>query len=224
MKLALAAGMVLLASSPAHGFVSARTSAQRRRTVPPRAAKPECVVFDLDGCLWSPEMYQLAWSGFGSPFTPTGDGALRAAGRSRATVELLGNVRDVMRELHCAPEWKDVTVAISSRCDEPEWARELLDKFMIDDGAGGQFALRDAFSLVEIASDDKCSHFERLSEASGIPPERMIFFDNEPGNCQSVARMGVTCAYSPEGVTSDVWQMALGEFPAADGEPVGMWW
>ena len=180
------------------------------------AGRPRCVVFDLDGCLWTPEMYQLSGVGGGPPFTPSDDGAL-------GPVTLLADVREVMRELHVAPEWRGTKVAISSRCDEPDWAAELLDNFRIDDDTGGTFALREVFdpSLIEICPDDKRDQFERLSERSGIPLEEMVFFDNEPGNVRSVARMGVTCVYSPEGVTNDAWRLALDEFPASEGEALG---
>ena len=33
--------------------------------------KPKAVVFDLDGCVWRPEMYEL-WGG-GAPFKDNGD-------------------------------------------------------------------------------------------------------------------------------------------------------
>ena len=51
-------------------------------------AKPKVVVFDLDGCLWDPEMYEL-WGG-GAPFSDNGDGTLKD--RSGVTVRLLGAV------------------------------------------------------------------------------------------------------------------------------------
>ena len=59
-----------------------------RRPQTQLAAKPKVVVFDLDGCLWEPEMYEL-WGG-GAPFSDNGDGTL--ADRSDVTVRLLGAV------------------------------------------------------------------------------------------------------------------------------------
>ena len=60
---------------------------------PPRplaqmAQRPAAVIFDLDGCLWDPEMYEL-WGG-GAPFSDNGDGTL--ADKSGVTVRLLGAV------------------------------------------------------------------------------------------------------------------------------------
>ena len=39
------------------------------------------VVFDLDGCLWDPEMYMLSWRG-GAPFEPDGDAMLSQSGEA----------------------------------------------------------------------------------------------------------------------------------------------
>ena len=95
--------------------------------------QPACVVFDLDGCLWSPEMYELSWMGSGPPFSPRrvykgkgggGGGKEEEVMVSRRgdEVRLLGDVREVLRELHCSPKWQGTRVGISSRCDEPDWA------------------------------------------------------------------------------------------------------
>eukprot|EP00957_Ditylum_brightwellii_P041519 3144645-Ditylum_brightwellii.AAC.1 len=71
-----------------------------------------------------------------------------------------------MKDLYCNHEkWGGdgdddrIMVGISSRTDEPTWARELLQKFEIetDDGDGNTFALQDAFESgpIEIAKDSK---------------------------------------------------------------------
>ena len=92
-------------------------------------AKPKVVVFDLDGCLWDPEMYMLSWRG-GAPFEPDGDAMLSQSGER---VVLLGAARDILRQLRTTDDWSATKVAISSRTDEPAWAAELLDKFRVDD-------------------------------------------------------------------------------------------
>ena len=100
-----------------------------RRTQTLRAAKPKVVVFDLDGCLWDPEMFMLSWRG-GAPFTPDGDAMVAQSGER---VVLLGAARDILRQLRTTDDWSGTKVAISSRTDEPAWAAELLDKFRVDD-------------------------------------------------------------------------------------------
>ena len=100
-----------------------------RRTHTLLAAKPKVVVFDLDGCLWDPEMFMLSWRG-GAPFEPDGDAMLSQSGER---VVLLGAARDILRQLRTTDDWSATKVAISSRTDEPAWAAELLDKFRVGD-------------------------------------------------------------------------------------------
>ena len=63
--------------------------AQRESSVASSMAqRPAAIIFDLDGCLWDPEMYEL-WGG-GAPFSDNGDGTL--ADKAGVTVRLLGAV------------------------------------------------------------------------------------------------------------------------------------
>ena len=148
---------------------------------------PRMIVFDLDGCLWRPEMYELLYfsGGKGAPFTPSemDPNTLKTVGGE--PVYLLGDVRNVMKELYENPKWKDTRVGISSRTDAPDWARELLSKFKIDPTT----VLQDVMdkSLEEISHESKVQHFRRLSSRTNIFFEEMIFLDNEFGNCQDVS-------------------------------------
>jgi len=136
-------------------------------------------------------------------------------------VYLIGDVRDVLRELHCDPAWEGTCIGISSRTDEPSWARELLQKFQIDHGSG-VVTLDDLFDGPrEIAKDSKEAHFRRIAESTGQPMECILFFDNEAGNCFEVAKLGVTVAYCPDGVTNDVWNNAIANFPSEPGQIIG---
>ena len=190
------------------------TRSNPRKATTALAAKPKAVIFDLDGCLWYPEMYMMSWRGGGAPFVPKGDAMVSQAGEA---VTLLGDVRAVVAELRA--DWPDAVVGISSRTDEPAWARELLEKFRVED-----FALGDAFDAraVQISKDSKVAHFERIAAATSIPFEDMLFFDNELGNLRAVTMLGVTCAYCPEGVDDAIWREALAAFPAPAGDVVGV--
>ena len=46
------------------------------------------------------------------------------------------------------------------------------------------------------------------------PRHTSSFFDNEYGNCREISS-GVTVAFSPDGVTGDVWAEAVAAFPSA---------
>ena len=66
--------------------------------------------------------------------------------RAGTVVELMGDVKSIMHELHTASKWKDSQVAVASRCDEPKWADECIDKFSVGDG----IHLKDVFGPTEI--------------------------------------------------------------------------
>jgi len=40
----------------------------------------------------------------------------------------------------------------------------------------------------------------------------MLFFDNEMQNCRDVAKLGVTCVYTPDGMTKRLWREGLDKF------------
>ena len=74
---------------------------------------PKVLVFDLDGCLWDPEMYELLYGTGGSPFNPTPDGNL--VDKSGNLIELIGDVREIMYELKTDTRWANTNVAIASK-------------------------------------------------------------------------------------------------------------
>ena len=175
---------------------------------------PSIVVFDLDACCWTPEMYQI---GRGPPFKydPV---KCEATATSGDKVRLLGDVRAIWAELHSSERWRLTEVAIASRCDEPQWAQELLGKFEVLPGVTMTEVANQ--KLVQIHSGNKKSHFAEISQASGVAYADMLFFDDDPWNIEQVGRcecacqqrrvtrsqvgqLGVKCILTPDGVT---WQ------------------
>ena len=166
---------------------------------------PKVVVFDLDGCCWDPEMYEL-WGG-GAPFKPNKDGTL--SDRNGTKVHLLGDVKNILYELHTDPKWKETVVAVASTCDEPKWARECLKKFSV----GGDLKMSDVFreDVTEIyKAYGKDVHMKEIAKKTGASLDEMIFFDNQTNNTSCVAAMkGPTVVYTPEGVTRDLFQVGI---------------
>ena len=70
-------------------------------------------VFDLDGCVWAPEMYEI-WGG-GSPFKLQENGNVKDC--KGEEVHFLGDVRKILYELHTDPKYADSIVGIASTCD-----------------------------------------------------------------------------------------------------------
>eukprot|EP00980_Cylindrotheca_fusiformis_P009620 scaffold2125_cov126-Cylindrotheca_fusiformis.AAC.13 len=103
---------------------------------------PRLVVFDLDGCLWKPELFELQAcqddDGI-SPFTINNNpkdstipaGTLLLSKNGKHQVELLGDTRQILYELYSEERWYPSRVGISSRTDAPAWAHELMEKFVL---------------------------------------------------------------------------------------------
>lgn len=166
-------------------------------------------------------MYELAWEGRGhSPFEPLGDDTTRMKSSINSVVSLIGDVPDLVDEVVLDPAWEGTMMSISSCTDVPEWAKELLGKFTLPKSGK---TLREAISGPwEISKDSKRFHFERLSKATGIPLQDMVFFDNEQWNCREISKLGVTVGYSPNGVKRGIWDKAMNAFPASPGDIQGM--
>lgn len=179
-------------------------------------------------------MYELLYfsGGAGGPFTKSPDydtdGTLLTT--KGEPVRLLGQVRQIMASLHRTQQFAPHQMGISSRTNQPDWARELLQKFTIasisDDSPtdnASEFALADMFGgPIQIASDSKVAHFQRISEKTGVPLDQILFFDNERGNCREIAQLGVAVGYCPDGVTQTLWDICLDNFEAARGQVVGL--
>jgi hypothetical protein len=137
-----------------------------------RRALPGCVVFDLDNCVWTPELYEL-WGGGGAPFTALPCGAVRD--RAGTRVELLGAMAAVLAELRSSPLWAGVPVCVASCCDEPAWAHECLSKML-----GAWSGLRGAVELrsCRAAELQSCGAAEqRVGERTGAraaPPRHHV--------------------------------------------------
>ena len=72
--------------------------------------------------------------------------------------------------------------------------------------------------LIEIYYGTKTNHLRTIASKTGIALEEMIFFDNQSDNCRDVADIGVTVAYTPDGVTRKVFDAVLAAFPSSSGK------
>jgi magnesium-dependent phosphatase 1 len=111
-------------------------------------------------------------------------------------------------------EGYDVSAAAASRTDQESWANICLKYLIVHD----ETTLQDCFEdRVDIdCFNDKTHHFRRLHKQTGIPFKDMAFFDNEYWNISTVAKLGVRCFYTPDGMTRIIWKQALAEFGMED--------
>jgi len=126
-------------------------------------------VFDLDGLLWVPEMYQLEG---GSPFAVESDHVLRDCLGTK--VHLLGDLPSVFQEIHTM----NGIMAIVSSSDEPSWARECLEKFSVN---GKTVISYFAPDNIIIQKGSKADFLAKIASNTGMPAQKIIFFDNESG-------------------------------------------
>ncbi|KAG6616579.1 magnesium-dependent phosphatase-1 [Phytophthora cinnamomi] len=199
---------------------------------------PRLVVFDLDFTLWYPEMYEL----WGAPFkkNPSTGVVTDCKGEQ---VHFFGAVHTVLSILETDPQFRDTTeVAVASRTTEPKWAKTCMRLMDVDIGSRSaaatgdgeenedeeeeeedeeedeavvKTALQTIVDYEAIYPRNKRVHFEQLKKDSGIPYEDMLFFDNEYGNVTDIQRLGVTCAYCPQGLTEGSWIQGMEAFQAA---------
>ena len=189
--------------------------------------------FDLDFTIWRPEMYQLQGPpklvsvndfegrktrrkgrSFVVPsLSLKGSSTIHvnkiATDRVGTPISVFDGAAHALSEINrMKKEGHPMKAAISSRTDEPSWARQCMQWLIADDGT----PLSECFDYIEISYDDKSRHFESLSRKTGIAYDDMCFFDNEHRNIVSVSQLGVKCIYTPDGMTKDAWNEALRHF------------
>lgn len=193
----------------------------------------QLVVFDLDFTIWQPEMYQID----GPPklvsvdefrgkqkrkskatlrHIPSGSTTIHhnkiATDRRGTPIVVFDGASHALSEINRMRKDGnvDLQVAISSRTDEPSWAYQLMKWLVAADGQ----PLSKCFdpNLIEISYADKARHFESLNRKTGVPYEKMVFFDNEYWNVQSVGQLGVKCYHTPNGMTREDWERCLEDF------------
>ena len=155
--------------------------------------EPELVVFDLDLTLWD---CGGSWCDcLTPPFTHNGQTPVDANGK---VVRLYEEVHGIMDQLDASR----IPMALASRTQEPEWARELLE----------MLGITDRFAWSEIYPSAKFQHFAAIHGSSGIAYEKMLFFDDEQRNIDDINRLGVASVYVPSGLTHEVFQQGLQQF------------
>jgi len=154
---------------------------------------PEIVVFDLDFTLWD---CGGTWCDcLSPPFSGEGDRVYDAYGRH---VHLYQDVHSILDELDVL----DIPMALASRTERPDWARQLLDRL----------GIRDRFVYEEIFPNSKTRHLNNIRQSSGAELDRMLFFDDEMRNLHDLRPLGVQCVFVSNGLTEQLYRQGLDLF------------
>mmetsp|Transcript_702 Transcript_702/g.853 ORF Transcript_702/g.853 Transcript_702/m.853 type:complete len:200 (-) Transcript_702:423-1022(-) len=180
---------------------------------------PLLVVFDLDSCLWTPEMFELR----GSPTEPVkgellqaGEGIVGVKCESGQTVKLFPGALAALQEMLTDPAWKNSKIAAASSSLVPKYSYQCLELLEVFPGK----TLKEVFEFHAIGrqgelSSDKRTHFNKLHLESKIPFDEMVFFDDcmWGDNVGHITKhFGVVGVRTPRGLTTSEWEKALNLF------------
>ena len=215
---------------------------------------PRLIVFDLDGCLWSPELHDLsrrmrkrdngttktkgqehahAADHHGhSPFFTKLTAGNQCRSSCGVVISLYKDVPEILEAIRDQNknDMQEIMLAISSRTEHSEWARELLDKFDLPGLTSRNKSSNDNHNdtdttmapstgpwIIIDSTRPKVLHFEQLARETGIPYPQMMFFDNHARNCKAVSRLGVTVGYCPKGLDLAMFTKTMSKFPVPWG-------
>ena len=193
---------------------------------------PSLIVFDLDMCLWSPEMYtldELPQEKIYGSLGKFGEGVVGVKS-GYEVIRLFPAALTILQEFYTTDTYGNMRIAIASSADTPRAVaigRQALNMLEIIPGV----SVRAAFSKgwdpnfegnVQIgrspplSSDKSMTHFPILLRETGIPYNEMVFFDDciWHDHCGTVARNcpGVVTQRTPRGIQLNEWKSALQSF------------
>ena len=182
-----------------------------------RRALPALIVFDLDACLWTPEMFEL-------DSAPTSYSASKGGVQAGSdTVRLFPGAASVLRRIltNEGGAFTGVKVAVASSTTEPSYAQRCLEQLPIFEDGSRAEKVNDMVDYRQIYPGSKGrQHFPALQRQTNIPFASMLFFDDctYGDNCADVARAcdGTTCVRTPSGLTEELFDAGLAAW--ADGK------
>ena len=188
---------------------------------------PELVVFDLDDCLWSPEMFTLD-----EIPTKCVMGNLGGRGEGVVGVKSTGQVirlfpaaLEVLQDFH-EGKYPGMRIAAASSADTPR-AVEIGTKALTMLEVVPGVTVRQVFSqgfpegtenmqigrTPPLSSNKAKTHFPFLQRATQVPYDNMLFFDdcNWSNHCAIVknAFPAITCVRTPRGLQRREWELGL---------------
>lgn len=201
------------------------------------AILPELVVFDLDECLWTPEMYSLSDVPDKSSkiigHLPNGAGEGVVGVRSGCEIiRIFPDALVILQEFYQG-KYGNVRIAAASSADTPKAVKigrasmSLLEIFPgvsmrtvfakgWEDNFEGNLQIGRSPPL---SADKGSSHFPIIRRETSVQYDKMVFFDdcNWGDNCTRVATKcpGVITQKTPNGLRRHEWHACLAKYEAA---------
>lgn len=196
---------------------------------------PKLIVFDLDMCLWSPEMYELneipisaEKNGIKGKLNDEGTmEGITAVKSGTDLIKLFPASLKILQDFHNGLLGDDVRIAAASSADTPhavKIGRAALNILEVVPGV----TVRSVFNRgwpeefegnmqigrsPPLSSNKAETHFPILKKKTGIDYDKMVFFDdcNWGDHCSKVAAKckGVICQRTPRGLQLREIQLAL---------------
>lgn len=145
---------------------------------------PTMIVFDLDDCLWTPEMHTLGYPGPTKPVKGKVEGfaeelVIGMKCPNGPTVKLFDGARKALIELATDRAYQDIIIAVASSSLEPTYSDACLSNIEVIPGV----TMRSMVQFAQIGrtgklSSRKTTHFKLLHEESGVTYNEMLFFDD----------------------------------------------
>ena len=206
------------------------------------AILPKLIVFDLDMCLWSPEMYELSVVPvesdkiIGKLGNLDQEGCIKVKSGGYDTIQLFPAALQVLQHFYNGDFGDDVRIAAASSADTPQAVRigrAALDLLEVVPGVTVRSVFRQGWPsdfegnlqigrTPPLSSDKAATHFPILKKETGIDYSGMIFFDdcNWGDHCGNVARAcpGVITQRTPRGLQLREFEAALDAYHNRESE------
>jgi len=191
---------------------------------------PKLVVFDLDMCLWHPEMYSLSSIPDASKdavrgkLNDKGDEGVVGVRSGRDVITLFPAALKVLQAIH-EGQYPGMRIAAASSADTPlavRIGRTALDILEVAPGVSVRQVFASGFEAgfdgnmqigrsPPLSSHKDKTHFPLITQHTGIDYSEMLFFDdcNWSDNVGEVERLGVAGTRTPKGLQWSEWLLGL---------------